>query len=120
MSVDWTKPIQTRDGKPARLLGVLRGLEHLGEVCAHVVAVQNNGEYMTSRYATGSLIRLSEQAGDIINVPPPPRKFVRWVNLYEDDTTFFHDTRKAANIAGAGRIGCRRVELAEGFDDETV
>ena len=108
--IDWTKPIQTYTGKPARLLGVLKNPSGRN----HVVAI-GEYEFAVCRYSDGCS---RGQGEDIINVPLPPRKFVRWVNLYED-AMFFYVSRKAADISGTGRIGCRRVELAEWFDDES-
>lgn len=46
-----------------------------------------------------------------------PRKFVRYINMYDDYHGF--ETREQADIYdAASRIGCIRVELTEGqFDD---
>lgn len=67
MAVDWSKPIQTRRGEPARLLGEIKGVGF-----THFVAVQRHvgDEVGYGVFASGhasSAYTNSEQ--DIVNVP---------------------------------------------------
>jgi hypothetical protein len=71
MSVDWTRPIQTRDGRKARYMG---RMECKGDCI--LVAVRNSDsseEYATTRAESGAYMsdQKKENAGDIINSPPP-------------------------------------------------
>ena len=117
MTVDWTKPIQTRNGRPARLLGVLdsSGINH-------IVAVRiGEFELMREHLCDGKAASGLGAHNDIINVPPEPKRFVRWVNLYANgEAGYPFATRAEADCQAYNRIGCRRIELVEGFDDETL
>ena len=116
--IDWTKPLQTRDGKPARLLGLLKGRPILSHIVAVPDETDESRECLCIRCNDGSASLGCTSPHDIINVPPP-RKFVRWVNLNESGQCVCHESRKLADEkAGPFRIGCRRIELTEGFDDE--
>lgn len=71
MSIDWTKPIQTRDGRPARLLG------HIDAQQPVVVAYVNDKEGETvEAFHTDGRYYLYEVDGeskfDIVNVPTDP------------------------------------------------
>lgn len=47
-----------------------------------------------------------------------PRKFVRYMNVYEDSVSPHHDRDAANKSAASDRLACVRIELTEGhFDD---
>ena len=117
MAVDWTKPIQTRDGRPARLLGVLKGIR-----VGHVVAYEKDtSEFVLFRQSDGHSMFDVDSPSDIINVPPEPKRFVRWVNVYsnQDLITVHYDRVRADSSALGSRSGCRKIIITEGYDDET-
>lgn len=112
MSVDWSRPIQTRDGRPARLLGELNVKQ--GNPYKKVVAVIS--EYGTHERAI--ICRsdgVAQRKGPrITNVP---RKHVRWVNMYDyrDGISGLYSSREAADRGAIeSRIACIRIEFEEG------
>lgn len=80
MNVDWSKPIQTRDGRKARLLGELKTSS--AETENRVVAVEGAGgdEGVYPYFENGSYFLHEEGHRDIINVPP--RKVKREVEAW--------------------------------------
>jgi hypothetical protein len=106
-TVDWNKPIQTRDGQPARLVTVIKG------VYGHVVVV-NEGSVI--KVTSAGLFQGEPYTDplDIINVPPKKRTGEAWLNVYPDDAAV-HDTRALADtMANPNRIACVRVQWTEG------
>ncbi len=79
--VDWSKPIQTRDGKPARLISEVRG------DYSHVVAVEQAGYEVLNGHERVLVVKLDGTSrhipsDDIVNTPiVAPRKAVGWVNV---------------------------------------
>jgi hypothetical protein len=116
--VDWGKPIQTRDGRQARRIGVLD---------QHYLAARN---VVAARSMDGSCeyLLLATDLGavngsdcDIVNAP---QKHVRWVNIYETQCGehFFKSREAADQHAHHTRIACVRIEFTEGeglTDDPT-
>lgn len=85
MSVDWSKPIQTRDGRKARFLGTLDGVDY-----GHLSAVWSDkcqSEMLIETTKSGYVFEYSESKDDIINSPPPPKYF--WVKVYEGPDYYF-------------------------------
>ena len=114
MTIDWTKPIETMDGQPARVLAT--------DLAYHrpvVVAVASKGADHEAVW-----LLTSEGAYDtdrplmVRNVPPDP--IVRYINMYPNGCRGrAHESRaKADNSAGSSRIACVRVEFKEGQFDE--
>jgi hypothetical protein len=113
MSVDLNKPLQTRSGAKARLLGIITGAEY-----SHVFAVTNTatgGEYILSRYPTGLAGDYCTGPGDIINAPEVTERFG---NVYKDpyEPQVWHATKKDVdfNERICGRIGLIKVTLTDG------
>lgn len=83
-TVDWSKPLQTRDGRSVLLVGELKDGR-----CA-VTATQLFGAAET--YIVHADGRVSDKPGradadDIVNpTPPPPKVTRRFINVYEDGT----------------------------------
>lgn len=80
-TLDWDKPIQTRDGRPARLIAKDR--KHSNYPYVVLVDVGGNSEAIftyTKEGFYGSTGGVT--INDIINAPPKPVKITRYVNVY--------------------------------------
>lgn len=110
MSFDPTKPVQTRDGRSARIIctdrdsiypivALVRELNGEESVSFHT----NNGR-VTPHYGGPSRV-------DLINVP---EKHVRWVNFFPRDAEVYDSREEADEDATAERIACVRVEFKDG------
>lgn len=106
--IDWTKPIQTRDGRKARVLATdLRGRRNK----PIAVVVTTDGEdqicqfFRNGRYSCGEMWDL-----DIINAPT---KRKAWVNIFrnndddEDHLFDLHTDEDAANSDWTRHLGYR-------------
>lgn len=114
MTIDWTKPIETLDGHPARVLAT--DLESPRPV---VVAVTTEGRVRET------VLLLDSDGSYDPGKPPmvrnvPPASVVRYFNVYRDNmVSQEHDSRKQADhSAGPDRIACVRVEFKKGQFDE--
>lgn len=123
MSLDWTKPIQTRSGVPAELVTTLEGQPR-----SHVVKyIHDNRACVSQVFPSGHIQHVGvERKEDIINVPPPPPKtYELWLNVYPVDSGCFnytHETRAYADQqADVNRVACLKVTYThgEGLDDES-
>ncbi len=110
--IDWTRPLQTRDGKPARFLGTRKSTWGTHVVCIdageseEVWFANTNGDVPHG----GSC-----SPADIINVPAPKRSGTVWVNVFEDGFAIGHTTRRAANMGTQSNIlACVEVPWTEG------
>ena len=111
--IDWTKPIETRDGQPARVL--CTDLKSAGYPVIVAYEIQPGGESIESTDLEG--FKLTGQAKPFIrNVP---EKGVRYVNIYRQcDFSANHRSRlEADSVASPDRIACVRVEYTEGQMD---
>lgn len=110
MSIDWTKPVQTRDGRkvtiyttecrrPKPVLGVVHWDEY---------------DEIYNWFTDGTHSCGIEMAIDLVNVP---EKHVRYINIYNHDIGF--PTRKLADIYSDNiRQACIKIEFTEGqYDD---
>lgn len=71
--VDWTKPIQTRDGRKAELLCVLEnGNNERNHVCK---ITDDDGSQWTGEWTVDGFLFTAEEKSkfDIINTPAPPK-----------------------------------------------
>jgi hypothetical protein len=117
--IDWTKPIQTKNGKAARYLGRL----NTKSAYCHVVAVrdsENEDEKQLYNVSdSGKFCGDEKWAWNIINVP---QKHVYWLNVYNPKSPMRHDhvfgqprrSLESADKNGEGRIACIRIEFTEG------
>ena len=117
MKFDPTKPVQTRDGRKARILCTDKASE-THPIIAEVFREGDDSSvhiYMDSgMYVDGATHEL-----DLINIP---EKHVRYINFYDDDitgTTMKYKSRADADAnAIPDRLACVRVEYEDGqFDD---
>ena len=83
MTLDLTKPVQTRDGRPVRILATdIKTRER------PIIIAVLNPEGHESVYALppdGAYVKGYESAGDLINVPPPRKTSFYTVRKYPDD-----------------------------------
>lgn len=112
MTVDWTKPIQTKSGISARVLTTnLKGRAPIA------VAVTRQGylgdeESVYAVTAEGHLhLDSTYSPVDIINAPEPKIDEVVYVNIHEEDRLHVNKTEFAAR--GRVAVKCRLVEIAE-------
>lgn len=111
--IDWTKPIQTRSGRPARVL--CTDLKDTEYPVAVAVLVSDKHEAAYTYTAEGKYAIEGDEPFDIINVP---EKRVRYFNVF-DMSEGFNSRAKADRAAGVKvRRACIRVEYIDGqFDD---
>ncbi len=112
MSIDFDKPVQTRDGREVRIYtteGKTKNYPVIGELrsdgCWHIRTWTSGG-----RAAVG----LKDEGGDLINVP---EKHTVWINFYRGAASMsFHHADKASadEAVTEGRIACIEVTFTEG------
>ena len=122
MTIDWTKPIQTRDGRKARYLGTLAG-DYAYPI---VVAVECRNEETVSYCSNCGVQNPSgkESTNDIINVPPQPVVHTTWLVVADmgrgicctplctsESAHCFAETQKRF---GFKVFGIKRVTITEG------
>lgn len=109
MATDLTKPVQTRNGRPARIVSTsLRGPYPI----AAIVSLEGGHEAVISLTPEGRFtVGDGECAFDLVNVP---ETHTFWLNIYEN-RMFRHPSRGRANLlAEADRIACVEVTYTEG------
>lgn len=118
--LDFTKPVQTRDGNHVKVFLDDRGSKY-PVVGAYLFDNQwwaanwtQSGEWIDRRHHG---IRTDANAHlDLIQAPPPKHK--RWVNVYPKDSHVIstaHESREYADeYAHESRIACIEIEFAEG------
>ena len=114
---DFTKPVQTRDGRKVRTLCTDR-LGYESVVC--LITEEGGREVVACRTSDGRFRTDKESKRDLINVPG---KRVVWVNMYPRDCTYKMEvsrTESDANEASSFEREARvRVEYEVGqFDEE--
>lgn len=118
--LDYTKPVRTRDGRPARVICTDRALNDRPVIA--LVKMEDGHEGVCAYTREGRYTKTFLDPLDLVNVPEKVR--VRyWLNVYPPDTPNylgFHESRDAADgLAAPGRIACieidREVEVGEGL-----
>ena len=87
MSVDWSKPLQTRGGTRAEYVGLIDPPSKDGETIACVIRDIDGVARLYSYHADGSCFaEIPQQTFDIINVPPrkETREIEAWAVVTED------------------------------------
>ncbi len=114
MSIDFTKPVQTRDGRKVVIYCTDAPVAY--PVHGRVDGLEEPGTWTRD----GRFIIDSENIDplDLINAPEPKR--VSWVNLYPDQHGDAYKTKAEADeFCAHNRIACVRVEWSPGqFDEE--
>ena len=105
---DPTKPVRTRDGRPARIVCTDRaGAKSL----VSMVMEPDGYELIFTHYADGAAECGGESDYDLINIP---ERHVRWVNVYQGQVTLYCSKEGADYAARDDRIACVRIEFEEG------
>ena len=113
MTFDPTKPVQTRDGRKARIVSdkVSRG----GYKYIAIISEESGDEWSGTFISDGSYYASGDACHrDLINVP---EKREMWVNVYDGSykSPVGHDSRESADLCSfQNRIACVRVEYEVG------
>lgn len=116
--IDWTKPIQTRAGLPARMLAT--DIKSKNGNCICVAVTYPSGNEVVSAVTLEGLYYSNPSDADIINVP---EKRVRYLNIYPG-SIYSYNNREDADTAAKrhdnwhNRIACIKVEYMEGQLDD--
>ena len=117
MAIDWTKPVQTRNGRKVRVL-CTDGPDTLYPVIGLIEGGDGTELWkLSGMYASnGATCNL-----DIINTPEPAVTVTRWVNVYPDRITSHFETKEKCDwVADGNRIACVPVTITyrpgEGLD----
>lgn len=96
MPFDPTKPVMTRDGRPARIICTDRRAPASGHNIIALVT-EGIGEFTWHFYSDGSHIKNTISRNDLVNIPV---KRSGWINIYEDNNgPWFHDIYDTKEIA---------------------
>lgn len=107
---DPIKPVQTRDGRQARIIC----LDYNGH--QPIIALVQDGpggrDLLHYFSANGQFYTESERQDrfDLVNVPEEHTREV-WINFYSDGEVVAVPTKWRADVASNGRIACVRVAL---------
>lgn len=113
--IDFTKPVQTRDGRPVEILSANgRGPKPIKGYVADNID-------LCSWTTDGKIYQgdtMFERGSDLVNVPPP--KKVMYINVYGDGnfSCFYRSRTEADRGATIRRQACVRVEYTKGQFDE--
>ena len=119
--IDWTRPIQTRDGRKARVLCTDRKKEGWPVVVAITVADASGEEALLCYPLDGRSCRSIPHRDDIVNVLEEPITATWWININASYAVLYPSQSDANRKAGSDRIACVRVEIAYRpgqFDEE--
>lgn len=106
MTFEPTKPVQTRDGRKARVICTnLHWYDGRGRPIVYLI-MNGAGEAICTCDKDGR--STGYPADDLINIPEK-RRVVGWVNIY--DTPMFYRSKDEADSAAAPyRIGCIEID----------
>lgn len=115
MTLDLTKPVTTRDGRPVRIVepNLKCSYPILG-----IITEPNGTEEVRLWSSSGQLIEGHHDRHDLINKPETVRG---WLNVYPgirtgSRTMVLHPTRAVADeLATDERVACVEFECTEGF-----
>jgi hypothetical protein len=114
---DPSKPVQTRDGRPARIICTDRGGVY---PIVALVKTPNSGIEIVGAYKmNGSGTHCASSRLDLINVPERKSKFV---NVYNYDLTVGYESQEAADKSrksGCGHKGQVEIIFEDGKPVET-
>lgn len=101
--IDWTKPLQTMDGRPARLLGKLET-----DTFPMVVAIKRaDGREFEACYTEDGFYYLGKVTDtcDLRNVPTKKSRRV-WINVYPEWQAAYQSKEEADRNAHSDRLAC--------------
>lgn len=90
---DPTKPVQTRDGRPARIICTDR--KHWRDVIIALVSGENGEEYLCDFSEGGCYLSGQESEDDLVNIPARRHEYV---NCYANAEPCFHSSLETARI----------------------
>ena len=108
--IDWTKPVQTRDGRKVMIYCT-------NAPGMYPVHGRIEGERRASSWTLdGAVIEGSRGPCDLVNVPPKMLKVDCWINVYPDKVQIHVSRFGANNNAPESRLACIHVvrEVEEG------
>lgn len=115
MTFDPTKPVQTRDGRSARIICTDKKGE--APIVALVSAISGDSEITYSFFLDGSFY--CDDGTYPLDLVNTPEEKTLWLNVYHDGVVNHLTKEVAERCAGQNRIACIKVTYKEGqFDDE--
>lgn len=112
MTIDWTKPLQTRDGRKARVVATDIATKH--EYTHAALIMDKNGEEILETYTKDGFCWVDRKTRDkdLVNIFEEQS---RWMNVYSNSTmAWSYDTRDDANSAAnsqKNRIAILQVKI---------
>ena len=112
MTFDPTKPVQTRDGRKARIL--CTDIKGWNKPIVAAISRRDGSEFITNHNLNGQLAATEESLTDLVNIPE-----TLWVNVYDDcvcDPPY--KTREEADkgvMTGKDRIACISFKEGDGL-----
>lgn len=110
MTLDITRPVQTRDGRPVRIITWTEGTKEYPIVG---VVEDDLGEVLYKWTSEGYFLKGCKAYDDNDLINAPERRSL-YVNINEKGFTTSHQSRKIADDYSFGRIGLIRVDLEDG------
>lgn len=109
--LDLTKPVQTRNGRAAKIAAVLKNPKHNYPIFA-VVTERDGSESTSSHTLAGGLFSAGESPSDLVNVPEKI-EYLRYVNIYAGGPgQVLHLSKAEADILQSpGRLACLEIKL---------
>ena len=117
MTLDLTKPVQTRDGQPVKIITTEGRYPEFP-----IVGYIGSSEYLELWALDGSN-RMTRRCDDLVNVPEPKHVVDFWVNVYPDNRADVatHSTKKdATHWADDMRIDCIHIRYTEDKGAEII
>lgn len=106
MKFDPTKPVQTRDGLPARILAA----DLKGRYPIVAVIGEGSNESVYCFAASGEYPGSQLGYKDLVNIPEK-RIYERWVNTYPSGREETYQSRRHADsYAGVDRVACLHIQ----------
>ena len=121
MSVDWSKPIQTRNGRKAKLIGSWAEQQAPGRETRAVAISDGGGSFVVALYfETGQFICDRPTNNDIINVPPrtEKREVVAWAAVDQAGRVLYHGDLSIAETVMSQRKTAQLVRLTGTYEVE--
>lgn len=98
--LDWSKGVQTRDGREAHVYESVDG-----KLFGRYLAA--DGRWYATTWGTDGSYTTASWPLDLVPLPPPPRKLEGWVNVYETVGCWNYANRREADAnSGQSRIAC--------------
>jgi hypothetical protein len=110
MTFDPTKPVQTRDGRKARIICTdLNDCD--GEKIVALISYGDGHEEPSTFYPDGKYYRSRECTDDLINVP---EMISYWMNVYPSGLPGYLTREAADAVAKCGRTAVVEIRMSDG------